>query len=345
MNGIALLIPAYQPNYRLVNLIEEILNSAENCFSRVIIVNDGSDTNHSSIFKSLIKNPSVTVLNHSSNLGKGAAIKTGFQFILESGNEISIVTADADGQHASNDILRIAKTALSNHDKLVLGVREFGNNVPLRSQLGNKLTCVLMRIITGIKLYDTQTGLRAWPKSLAKSCLEITMNGYEFEMEALVQSIGTTNNTSILQIPISTIYIDSNQSSHFNPFLDSMRIYFVFIRFCGAGLLTALIDNIVFIASYQAHHDLLFSQILSRLIGAIFSLAMSYHLVFYSKKNRIKAGAKFFSLVTVFGFISFYMITLLNAILNMNIIASKLLVELSLFIFSFIIQRNLIFNR
>lgn len=345
MNDIALLIPAYQPNYRLVNLIEEILNSEENCFSRVIIINDGSDTSHSSIFNTLIKNPAVTVLNHSFNLGKGAAIKTGFQFILDSGNEISIVTADADGQHAPNDILRIAKTALSNHDKLVLGVREFGNNVPLRSQLGNKLTCVLMRIITGIKLYDTQTGLRAWPKNLAKTSLEIPMNGYEFEMEALVRSSRITTKGSILQIPISTIYIDSNQSSHFDPLLDSMRIYFVFIRFCGAGLFTALIDNMVFITAYQVHHDLLFSQILSRLIGAIFSLAMSYHVVFYSKKNRIKAGVKFFSLVTVFGFISFYMITLLNTTLGINIIASKLLVELSLFIFSFIVQRNLIFNR
>lgn len=342
---VALLIPAYQPSDNLLSLINALGYSWTECFSRIVVVNDGSDQNSAPIFQTLGHIPGVTVLEHVTNLGKGAALKTGFNFILNTGNEAAVVTADADGQHAPADICAVAQKAISSPEALVLGVRSFNSNVPLRSRWGNQITCFVMGLIAGLKLSDTQTGLRAWPRSLARHVLNIPINGYDFEMEALVRSPQVIKQNGVIQVPISTIYLDGNKSSHFNPLMDSMRIYFVFLRFCGAGFLTALVDNLVFITAYKINRDILASQALSRLAGALFSFWMSRNVVFSSScAEWIPALIKFFGLVVLLGFVSYGMITFMTMQLGFNVILAKILAELMLFLASFAIQREFVFK-
>jgi len=152
-----------------------------------------------------------------------------------------VVTADADGQHTVKDILRTAAELFDHPRHLILGSRRFDGAVPFRSKLGNVMTRRIMRALTGQKLVDTQTGLRAVPIDFVPELLRLKATGYDFELEMLMACRHTAR--LIAEVPIATIYIDDNRSSHFNPLLDSMAVYFVFLRFSAVSLLTAGIDK------------------------------------------------------------------------------------------------------
>lgn len=340
-----ILIPAYQPKETLLALVQQLLKQdIQQVIEHIIIVNDGSDANP--LFAQLSEFPKVSVLSHAINLGKGAALKTGFNHILLQFPKVrSIVTADADGQHLPHDILNIVNAALKKPSTLILGVRTFSQDVPLRSLVGNQVTRLVARFFTGLNLADTQTGLRAWPVELARQVLKIRINGYDFEMECLVRGKELVPQLSLQEVPIQTVYEEGNKTSHFNPFLDSMRIYFVFLRYCGAGLLTALTDNMVFIFAYLLSGNMLTSQILSRSCGALVSFVLGIHVVFRSTVNPLYALLKFILLVFLFGLISYGFIQFLNQAWGINVFVSKILAELILFVASFAIQRNFIFRQ
>ncbi len=164
------------------------------------------------------------------------------------------MTADADGQHHPDDIEKVARALEEQPHWLVLGVRRFQGAVPWRSRMGNELSRRVVHLVVGQKLTDTQTGLRGIPAMLAARLLEIEANGYEFELEMLIAAhqLGVP----IKEEPIRTIYEAGNASSHFNPLVDSMKIYFVLLRFASVSVMTAVLDNVVFyrgVAADGAH--------------------------------------------------------------------------------------------
>jgi hypothetical protein len=106
------------------------------------------------------------------NPGKGAALKTGINYILcEFPDALGVVTADADGQHHPEDILRVAGRLASDRESLILGVRSLRSTVPLHSRIGKRITRSLVWLPIGQRLSDTQTGLRAIPRSLLSELL------------------------------------------------------------------------------------------------------------------------------------------------------------------------------
>ena len=100
-----ILIPSYEPNEKLVNLVEQIKELTN---IPIIVVNDGSGENYNEIFETL-KTKGVTVLKHQTNQGKGAAIKTGIKYLIKNNEKQGCVCADSDGQHTVKDILRICE--------------------------------------------------------------------------------------------------------------------------------------------------------------------------------------------------------------------------------------------
>lgn len=169
-----------------MELVEELAAHT----ARVVVVDDGSTDAHTPIFRRLSEISGVTVQRHAVNLGKGAALKTGFNQLLTYLPEIKgAVTADADGQHLPSDILRIAAELSHTPESLILGVRlRHERDAPLRSRLGNRITRILVRLLMGKNLADTQTGLRGVPRSLMKRLLAIPSAGYDFELDMLVAS-------------------------------------------------------------------------------------------------------------------------------------------------------------
>jgi len=94
-----ILIPAYEPNQRLINLIHDLKDT---CDYEIVVVDDGSGPSYKSIFDK-VSSLGCTVLTHERNRGKGAALKTGFHYIQETKEAAGVVTADCDGQHLPKD--------------------------------------------------------------------------------------------------------------------------------------------------------------------------------------------------------------------------------------------------
>jgi glycosyltransferase involved in cell wall biosynthesis len=333
-----LLIPAYNPVSTLPEEVAAVL--AEGVFSRVIIVNDGSSPEYVSIFSRLEALPGTLVLHHERNRGKGGALKTGMTAALEAGESLGIVTADADGQHSIQDIVRVALALKERPAMLVLGVREFGSDVPLRSKFGNILTRNLMRFFTGQAITDTQTGLRGIPVSYVPQLLEIDADGYEFEMDMLVQCKGRYR---ILEVPIRTIYIDGNATSHFNPIMDSMRIYLVLFRFVVSSVLSALVDNVIFAVCFLVWPNIAGCQVLGRLGSLCLNYSLNRSRVFRSSNSVSSSMPKYLGLVVFSGLLSYGLIRVMSAA-GMNVIIAKLLAETLLFFFNFVVQRSYIFK-
>ncbi|MFS0777499.1 glycosyltransferase family 2 protein [Neobacillus sp. 3P2-tot-E-2] len=153
------IIPAYQPDEKMLRLIDEI---QKNSNYSILVVNDGSTESCRPIF-SQAKMKGSMVLSHESNQGKGAALKTAFSNI---GNhhpdEDGVVCADCDGQHSWEDIQRIAEAIPSHQQTILLGSREFVGSVPLKSLIGNTVTRKIFSFVSGYKINDTQTGLRGF---------------------------------------------------------------------------------------------------------------------------------------------------------------------------------------
>lgn len=216
-NDVAIIIPAYNPDTNLIELIKKL---KESLYSNIIVVNDGSDSTE--IFES-IKDKAIILL-HDRNYGKGQALKTGFKWCIDNMKEISgAITVDADGQHRIEDIDNVYNNFEKNKDSLVLGCREFkGDKIPLKSKFGNKLISYMIYKKTKIKLNDTQTGLRAIPRKCFDESLKIVGNGFEYETNMLLNFI--QHNINIVEIKIESIYINKNKSSHYRPIMDSIKV-------------------------------------------------------------------------------------------------------------------------
>jgi glycosyltransferase involved in cell wall biosynthesis len=243
LSRIAVLIPAWQPDKRLSDLVCQLLELG---FGAVIVVDDGSDSLHKVIFETVReqgcqqKGTPVKVITHPINLGKGRALKTGLEFFLEHYPEyIGVVTADADGQHSSEGVLNVARQMSRDQACLVVGSRSASGGTPVRSLVGNLITRHVFVALTGTNLNDTQSGLRGIPSTVIPHILDLEGERYEYEMNVLISA---TDLVRIVEVPIETIYFDGNRSSHFDPFRDSIRIYSVLGRFLASSLIAAGID-------------------------------------------------------------------------------------------------------
>ncbi len=344
MNNIAVLIPAYKPEGALVSVARNLLDFG---FRHVLVIDDGSGPDFEPVFDAISQLAGVSVYRHARNLGKGAALKTGFNYALVNWPDVqAIVTADADGQHAPEDILRVAQASVTNPGSLVIGARTFYKEIPFRSLFGNSLTRLVFRVFTGLNVKDTQTGLRAWPKALCLEALKIDLNGYDFEMESLVQAKQHMGKgLKIVEVPIRTIYEDGNRSSHFNPILDSMRIYFVFMRYSGAAITNAVVDNVIFMLLYHQTHSIGFSQLMGRSAATVLAFILMRNVVFHSSAKWTTSLIKFIALVIATGGVSYGVINFLHAEFGFNVIPAKLLTEGVLFLGNFALQRDLIFSK
>jgi len=334
------LIPAYKPALEFPCFVRELISIG---ICRVVVVDDGSGLSFRSLFDEVAILPGVKVLRHAVNLGKGAALKTGINAILCDYADASVVvTADADGQHAAEDVAAIAALGEVNPRALVLGVRSFDDGVPLRSRFGNQMARLAMRLVVGQNLKDTQTGLRAIPYCLLPDLLKIAPQGYDFELAMLLRT--RERRLKVLEAPIRTIYIDRNASSHFNPLLDSTKIYFLLVRFAAVSLSASIIDNLIFFLVFRWTGGLAQSQVIARTGSMLYNFTAAKRVVFKSRRHLFSQAAKYVVLVLFSGAVSFVLIKFLVTYTVLNVFAAKILAESLLFFVNFLIQRDIIFT-
>ena len=342
---IAVVIPSRAPGPELLSLAEALRAYG---FGALVVVDDGGGSEVAPLFASLATQPGTHVLRHAVNLGKGRALKTAFNYVLtELGSVQGIVTADADGQHTAADIAAVAaaissSAALTQPTVVVLGTRAFGPGVPLRSRLGNRLTRIIFRLVTGVQIADTQTGLRGLPLAVLPDLLRLEGERYEYEMSMLTHLC--RDGSRPREVPISTIYIDGNRSSHFDPIRDSMRIYFVLARFYVSSLIAAAIDFIGFSLAFAVTGNVLASVAFGRL-SSLLNFALNRRFVFNSRGRLPSSLLRYYILALAIGGLSYLLIRASVAWLHWNVFAAKIVVDVLLSLVSFAAQRTYVFRR
>lgn len=346
---VVVLIPALNPDDKLIKLVNDL--TAEG-FEKFFIVNDGSKEECFSIFEEL-KKMNCKVFTHHKNYGKGRALKNAFnQLYGEFPDFEVVVTVDADGQHLVKDIINVAQTVVEKKDSVVLGSREFGKDVPFRSKFGNILTRNVMKVLCGIKIRDTQTGLRGFSKELLENFLDIPGERYEYEMNVLLAT--KEKDIPIVEVPIQTVYLDDNKASHFNPIKDSIRIYSLFFKYIVSALLSFVVDISLFAIFVHIFKSITYAgyiyiaTVLARVISSFVNYLVNKNTVFKNKSQSKKDFAKsligYYVLVVINIVISSVCVNYIVKSLDWNETLVKFVVDMVLFVCNYVIQREFIFK-
>lgn len=351
VNDCVLIIPAYNPKAEYLSFLTQLY---ENGYNQIIIVDDGSD-NSEDYFRGAEK-LDCTILTHSINLGQGRAYKTAFNYYLlniEVGeiyeNTLGVIQCDCDGQHHIEDINKCAALLRENPQKFILGVRSFSDkSVPFRSRFGNYCTSFVFSVFCGLKVKDTQTGLKGIPKSFIPTLMEAPGERFEYASSCLLET--RKMGIEILQFPIKTIYINDNESSHFNPLIDSVRIYSLILKFLISSLSSFVLDIALF-SLFISMLDTLFPNgyiVLSTYLAKVFSCTYGYFvnkkMVFRDTGRSIVTAIKFFSLCVAQSTCSGFLTNAFVARTGWYEVLCKIIVDTVLFFVSFQIQNKMVFN-
>ncbi len=229
MSNIVIVIPTYNPTQLLLDTLMDLDSYPELRALPKLIVNDGSVYGSEYLIEAK-KNPSVILVNHDVNLGKGAAIKTAIQFLMGHRSELKyMLTVDSDRQHLGKDVLSVVQSIISNGTGMHIGFRQLKKEkTPVRSFWGNLFSRKFFYCFYGVELQDTQSGLRAYPKSCLPDLVKLKSQRYEFEMEAIINTL--SRKVKIYETPIEAVYFNKNQSSHFRPIVDSVKVVWVIMK-------------------------------------------------------------------------------------------------------------------
>ncbi len=339
---IYVIIPSYEPTATLIQLCESLKQAG---IDSIIIVDDGSGDNYSDIFRTIENNLGCVVLHHAANLGKGRALKTAFNYILyEDPSLIGAVTADSDGQHTPDDIVRVMKALRQSPDSLILGCRNFHEkNIPWKSYLGNLLTKKFCSFLCGVDVSDTQTGLRGIPSVFLERLLSTPGERFDYETNMLLEC---NDNIAIHEVPIKTIYESkTSHKTHFDPLTDSIMIYKVILTYSLSSIASTIIDFIIFAILTGMRVSIWHATAIGRLVAAFINFLLNRNIVFQSSGKLYLQLFQYLLLVTLSGTISALAITFLQQFLALDVTVIKAIVELMLFFFNYYIQRTFIFQR
>lgn len=195
---IAILIPAYNAETTLKVLLPKLLSYVKS--SEIIVVDDGSSDDTFTVAKTM----GVTPLRHERNQGKGAALKTGFEFVTTSTKFDAVVTLDADLQHRPEDLPAFLDARKRSGANIIIGHRtRVGTAMPVARILSNSITSGLVSARTGVFIKDSQCGYRLLGREVLEA-IAIESTGYEAETEFLIKA--ARKGFSIEFVPIQTVY-------------------------------------------------------------------------------------------------------------------------------------------
>ena len=339
-SGLFVIIPTYEPSSEFIKLIESFKRFE---ITNIVIVDDGSGGVYREIFDQA-ESLGCIVLRHAVNLGKGRALKTAFNYVLNEFPDVAgVITADSDGQHTPGDIMKCIDEFTYHSDELILGCRDFDDGgIPWKSRFGNELTKKICSFFCGIKVSDTQTGLRVIPRRFMQKLMNTPGERFEFETNMLLESKGEID---ICEVKINTIY-DSKEDhkTHFDPIRDSIMIYKVILSYSMTSFAATIVDFIVFaIVNGGMGANIWISTAIARCCAAVINFMLNRNIVFKASGNILRQFIEYLALVIFSGSISAVVISYISKIFSIEVIAIKAIVEICLFFFNYYIQRSIIF--
>ena len=352
MKKTLVLIPTLNPDQALIEYVDDLISAS---FTRILIIDDGSSLEHQNVFTELDKRKETIIHRHIVNLGKGRALKNGFNFFLNLPNhsEFSgIITVDSDGQHSVADVINMRNLLDTKKSTLILGSRNFNKtNVPFKSKFGNKMTSKVFQLFYGKKLTDTQTGLRAISTDIVINFIALNGERFEYETNMLIEA--TYKDIAIAELEIETIYINDNSETHFHPIKDSLAIYIVlfrtFFKYMGSSMISFLLDIVLFqmlimVLAMEGNEKIIIATIGARIVSSLFNYLSNKKIVFQDSSSHSKTLIKYFGLVIVQMTCSALLVIGLYSKFHLNETVLKVVIDYILFFISFRIQKIIIFK-
>ncbi len=211
------------PCYNAALFCEAVIEATLLYTKHLILIDDGSsDGTREILEKAAKKHPhKIELMLYETNRGKGFVLLDGMNRALEHTSSTIFITIDSDGQHAPSDIPPMA-AQIDEGASLVIGTRQF-NLMPLRSKFANTIISSLLQLLYKNAPIDTQSGYRVFNRPLVEQIVKKVRGGrYEMEFRCLLLALVT--NQKIVELPISTVYLNNNRASNFHKFRDSTRI-------------------------------------------------------------------------------------------------------------------------
>lgn len=367
LNRISVIIPSLNPDEKLQKTVDSLLEVG---FTDIICVNDGSREDCLQYFPS--ENQQITRLTHEVNRGKGAALKTAFAYIQKNRpDSLGAVTVDGDGQHAAADVLHCAEVMAAKGDKIILGCRDFLQpQVPKKSRYGNRITSAVFKVLCGLKISDTQTGLRAFPAMYYADMQEVYGDRFEYETNMLLEM--KARKIPYAEVKIETVYIEDNRTSHFRPFADSYRIYSLILKFTlgqfakfALSSIASFVIDVLLAWLFLTLSEKLFNVdfevktaatalatggacLLARAFSSVFNFTVNRKKVFSSEMPLKASLFKYYCLAVPLALVSSLITALFEQIPFFDtaalIVLLKYVVDCVLFIASYVLQKKWVFN-
>lgn len=191
------IIPAYQES----RAIDQVIRIAQKYCTHVVVVDDGSTDNTAKI----AQDNGATVLRHPTNLGKGAALRTGFDYTVKRQYDV-MITLDGDLQHNPHSIPRFLDKIKQGYD-IIVGSRykTQSEDMPFARKLSNLITTTVLRVFFKVPVTDSQSGYRAFKRRVLET-IPVRDNGFAAETEILIDA--QRAGFLISEVPIATSYGD-----------------------------------------------------------------------------------------------------------------------------------------
>ena len=212
---LSILIPAYQAG----PTVEEVVRGARAAAPgvEIVVVDDGS-TDDTGV---AAEAAGAVVLRHPRNQGKGAALQTGFAHARRIGAP-AMLSMDADGQHATDEIPRLLAAHEESPSALVIGVRSFDETLmPARSRAGNRISTWWISRVSGRPHRDTQSGFRVYPRAVYA---DPRFRSARFATETELLLRAAKAGLPLVEVPVRTIYLEGGATTHFHDVTDTLRI-------------------------------------------------------------------------------------------------------------------------
>ena len=223
------------PTYNNARTLPDVIAGVQSHGMPLFVVNDGSTDDTAAVLSGRDEVGRVTVLTHGRNRGKAAALRTGFAAAQQAGYTHAL-TIDTDGQHDPAEIPKLLEVSRETPGALVLGLRDEGvPGYPKKSRLGRRLSNLFIRMESGVRVEDSQCGMRVYPLGLVNT-VRASAGRYGFETE-IVTRAGWAR-CPVVEVPVTCRYlVPGERVTHLNPVLDTLRAIGMHARLLARALL------------------------------------------------------------------------------------------------------------
>lgn len=214
---LSIIVPFFNEESSLKTVIPSLIrfSSEHNC--KVILVNDGSVDDSASVIDSFNLPENFSVVKHKKNRGYGAALKSG----IEKAVTEYVITFDADGQHALEDVLNLYNKIVSSDADLVIGSRITNGNADKTKRFGKFIIRNLAKILIQNKIKDLNAGMKIMRASLAKKYIKICPDNFAFS--DVITLIFVSEKNEVIEEPVTVLPRENGKSKiTFNTAVDTV---------------------------------------------------------------------------------------------------------------------------